>query len=378
MNQTANDVQAGTALVAVWQLENVMVSYGISCLGSLSAVFFNEMRGRSDPPIPPLYSFFLLIASALSISLRAIFMMHFVGMTAVALYLPTGERVPMYFDPGLTAISAIICSLVVMWAFYFASQDEHWNTIVEKRLQLAQKIYAKAEAKKMKIEQKRRLAKKNTKINKRPLIEENESGSSDTQQENGERNSDIQIMILFDRPWRIVISGLFVAASVLAMHHLGIHSIRMQASYDFDMNIVLLSAVIALVAATAGMFIVFRVLPYYPNDIVKVIASFIIALAVNGMHFTGMAALRYSYAPDPSFSADGLIDGFTLAESILYVEVILKIVSETIIRRDMSNVIFLLKGQLRAINGSTDSSKKSSAVNASVFSNGSISQRTQQ
>ncbi|KAJ3248941.1 hypothetical protein HDU77_007940, partial [Chytriomyces hyalinus] len=58
--------------------------------------------------------------------------------------------------------------------------------------------------------------------------------------------------------------------------------------------------------------------------------------------------------------------------------VILKIVSETIIRRDMSNVIFLLKGQLRAINGSTDSSKKSSALNASVFSNGSISQRTQQ
>ncbi|KAJ3229706.1 hypothetical protein HDU77_001538 [Chytriomyces hyalinus] len=286
-------------------------------------------------------------------------MMHFVGMTAVALYLPTGERVPMYFDPGLTAISAIICSLVVMWAFYFASQDEHWNTIVEERLQLAQKIYAKAEAKKMRIEQKRKLAKKNTKINKRLLIEENESGSSDAQQlaqsrhansTVGNRNRrlivrnnindtkapvvetrvrvdappetaviipgkrrsklDIQILILFDQPWRIVISGLFVAASVLAMHHLGIHSIRMQASYDFDLNIVLLSAVIALVAATAGIFIVFRVLPYYPNDIVKVIASFMIALAVNGMHFTGMAALRYSYAPDTSFSADGLIDGY--------------------------------------------------------------------
>ncbi|KAJ3232688.1 hypothetical protein HDU81_002790 [Chytriomyces hyalinus] len=271
------------------------------------------------------------------------------------------------------------------------------------------------------------MAKKNAKINKRALVEENESGSSDSQQPAQSRQAgstvnnrnrglivrnnfndtkapvvetrvridpqpetdviipgkrrtklDIQIMILFDRPWRIIISGLFVAASVLAMHHLGIHSIRMQASYEFDMTIVLLSAVIALVAATAGMFIVFRVLPYYPNDIVKLIASFIIALAVNGMHFTGMAALRYTYAPDPSFSKDGLIDGYTLSESILYVEVILKIISETIIRRDMYNVILLLKGQLRAINGSTDSSKKSSAVSASVFSNGSISQRTQQ
>ncbi|KAJ3379120.1 hypothetical protein HDU80_002586, partial [Chytriomyces hyalinus] len=147
---------------------------------------------------------------------------------------------------------------------------------------------------------------------------------------------------------------MFVAFTVLAMHYLGIHSIYMQVDYKFDMNIVLLSVLVALVAATAAMFILFRVIPYYRNDTVKVIGYLIIAFAVNGMHYAGMAGLQYTYAPNVSFSRDGRLDGLTFLRSIVCVEIVLKIVSETFIRRDMSNVILVLKGRLMAINGTDD------------------------
>ncbi|KAI8837511.1 hypothetical protein BJ741DRAFT_163046 [Chytriomyces cf. hyalinus JEL632] len=323
-----------------------------------------------------MYSLFLLISSALSISFRAIFMMYFVGMTAVTLYLPTGEIVPMYLDPPRAFISAISCSLAVVWAFHFASQDEPWNGIIEERLKLAEKIYAKFEAEKMKLEQKRKTTKRNTNAKKNVGVEVRSSSqsvindsmlyehrftarqaistagpqgrginlrnhSNATRTSVGEthvwmdpeatvvvvkpgmRRTKLhdEIMILFDRPWRIIISGMIVAFAVLAMHYLGIHCIYMQVDYKFDMNIVLLSVLIALVAATAAMFILFRVIPYYPNDNVKVIGYLIIAFAVNGMHYAGMAGLQCTYAPDVSFSRDGRLDGLTFLRSIVCVEV---------------------------------------------------------
>ncbi|KAI8830053.1 hypothetical protein BJ741DRAFT_363785 [Chytriomyces cf. hyalinus JEL632] len=325
-----------------------------------------------------MYSRFLLISSALSISFRAIFMMYFAGMTAVTLYLPTGEIVPMYFDPPRAFISAISCSLAVVWAFHFASQDEHWNGIIEERRKLAEKIYTKFEAEKMKLEQKRKTTKRNTNVKKNVGFEVRSSSQSVIDDSMlcehrftprhhqaisaagpqgrgidlrnhcnatrtpvvethvwmdpdatvvvvmpGKRRTKLheQITILFDRPWRIIISGMFVAFTVLAMHYLGIHSIYMQVDHKFDMNIVLLSVLIALVAATAAMFILFRVIPYYRNDTVKVIGYLIIAFAVNGMHYAGMAGLQYTYAPDVSFSRDGRLDGLTFLRSIVCVEV---------------------------------------------------------
>ncbi|KAI8821195.1 hypothetical protein BJ741DRAFT_118700 [Chytriomyces cf. hyalinus JEL632] len=390
------------------------------------------MKGRSDPPISPLYSTALLFLSAFSISVRAIFMMHFVGMTAFPLFHPNGMRVPMFFDPVLTIISAVVCLVVVLGAFHFASHDAHWNDIIEERMKLVQRIYAKSEAKRLGLKR-RKKAKNVTKsshqqqqqqplllktarmmspvkdknrasvqtedyrphTSSRPDSSEDENGPSENsvQQETeaiAENNIpfensalldpamqftkfDLQIMILFDRPWRILVSGVFVALAVLCMHHLGLHSIRMEARYEFDMGLVVLSALIALVAATAGMFIIFRVQPYYPHDNVKVMASIVIAIAVNGMHYTGMAALRYTYAPDPNFNTAGLIDGSILVKYMLYLEVAFKVVSEVMVRRDMTASILLLRARVKAAGSSISQSGKSGASSKGASSKGASS-----
>ncbi|KAI9339053.1 hypothetical protein BDR26DRAFT_862547 [Obelidium mucronatum] len=69
------------------------------------------------------------------------------------------------------------------------------------------------------------------------------------------------------------------------------------------------------------MFIIFRILPFFPYDSVKYVAAVIIAIAVNGMHYTGMAAVTYKYRPIPGFSSAGLVTPYYLHEVILYSEV---------------------------------------------------------
>ncbi|KAJ3027024.1 UNVERIFIED_CONTAM: hypothetical protein HDU68_004642, partial [Siphonaria sp. JEL0065] len=123
-----------------------------------------------------------------------------------------------------------------------------------------------------------------------------------------------EILVLFEKPWKIFVSGFFIALAVLAMHYLGMYSMRMEAEQVFNPVVVGLSVVIAFVAATAGMFIIFRILPFFPHDIIKYLAAVIIAIAVNGMHYTGMAAVEYKYRPNESLNPAGLIEPYYLAE----------------------------------------------------------------
>ncbi|KAJ3233694.1 hypothetical protein HDU78_006319 [Chytriomyces hyalinus] len=519
-----------------WNAVTIVVSIAISYAGAMYTILLNEARCRIDPPVSKFYSAVLLLLSSLSLSIRAIFFMHFVGMTAVTLHIhETGTRVPIYFDYGYTVLSAVVCGLTILWAFHYASQDEYWNTIVHDRTKLAERIMAREVAKTMAL--KKRAEKKmnhskhggkslalppgsqtvsaapprtsgvtrsmggardssthahtgheikataefdnqmeaivestallpqdnllsphaqplhtdsaqnshrllSTKFSNPSLSrdglgstngykDDSTSGElvqstpphtpqphaksprnwiakgweaslpqapqlppphmaqipinypsaeasirydvgpafpsrdrpkeSSTQLDSfhmttgggGEQELTIDILILFEKPWRIVISGFFIAAAVLAMHHLGMYSMRMQADQIFNPIIVAISVVIAVVAATAGMFIIFRILPYYPYEVVKYTAAVIIAIAVNGMHYTGMAAVNYTFKHIPDFDPSGFIEPIHLAEVILYSEVIINIVSEAVLRQDNDLVLNLYRARAQAAFGTS-------------------------
>ncbi|KAI9336488.1 hypothetical protein DFJ73DRAFT_850271 [Zopfochytrium polystomum] len=154
-----------------------------------------------------------------------------------------------------------------------------------------------------------------------------------------------KLLRLLASPHRIFITGAVIALGVIAMHHLGLHSIRMQGTLHFNIWIMTLSFIIAFVAATAGMFILFRILPYYPMSVLKVIASAIIALAVNGMHYTGMASVTYEYRKEFPPSSTYLIRGEALGEVILYCEVILHVIIEAYIQVRLDKASDMLRLQ---------------------------------
>lgn len=87
---------------------------------------------------------------------------------------------------------------------------------------------------------------------------------------------------------RILVGGLFTGLGVVAMHYTGMAAMRVFGRISYDTNLVAASAIIAVVAATVALWFTVTIKGWAPI----VGAAFVMAIAVCGMHYTGMAAMR--------------------------------------------------------------------------------------
>jgi NO-binding membrane sensor protein with MHYT domain len=85
---------------------------------------------------------------------------------------------------------------------------------------------------------------------------------------------------------RLLVAGPLAGIGVATMHYLGMYSMRFNGYFDWDMSIVVLSVVIAMVAATAALWLAFHT----RRRSHRIAASFVMATAVCTMHYTAMAA----------------------------------------------------------------------------------------
>jgi NO-binding membrane sensor protein with MHYT domain len=86
---------------------------------------------------------------------------------------------------------------------------------------------------------------------------------------------------------RIAAGGLFSGLGVAGMHYTGMAAVHVRGAVDYDRTLVLASVGIAVVAATAALWFTTAV-----RGIGIVIAAMIMGVAVSGMHYTAMAAVR--------------------------------------------------------------------------------------
>jgi NO-binding membrane sensor protein with MHYT domain/signal transduction histidine kinase len=112
--------------------------------------------------------------------------------------------------------------------------------------------------------------------------------------------------------WRAwFVAGPIVGTGVALMHYTGMYAMRMQAVTRYDTVLFILSIVIAIVAATAALAIAFTVRAIW----LRFIAACVMAAAIAGMHYTGMAAAQF--LPDPSIAETPAgADRFWLAVAI--------------------------------------------------------------
>jgi NO-binding membrane sensor protein with MHYT domain len=97
----------------------------------------------------------------------------------------------------------------------------------------------------------------------------------------------------------LLIGGIFAGVGVASMHYMGMAAMRTTGWVGYDLGLVALSVVIAVVAATVALW--FTVL--VRGVVATIAAALIMGVAVTGMHYTGMAALRVrvdSSLPVPS------------------------------------------------------------------------------
>jgi NO-binding membrane sensor protein with MHYT domain len=99
--------------------------------------------------------------------------------------------------------------------------------------------------------------------------------------------------------WRLLVGGVIIGVGVAAMHYLGMAAMSMQDSMSYDLPLAVVSVLIAVVAGTAALWAGTRV-----NTVGAAIgAALIMGVAVSGMHYTGMAALRIDRGPMSSMAA---------------------------------------------------------------------------
>lgn len=111
----------------------------------------------------------------------------------------------------------------------------------------------------------------------------------------------------------LIAAGVIAGLGVASMHYTGMAAIRIAAYLTYDPLIVAASVLIAIVAATAALYIV-----VHAGGSTRYLSSLVMGVAVCGMHYTGMAALSLQPADIDVEYFEGAITGhgMTLAVTI--------------------------------------------------------------
>jgi NO-binding membrane sensor protein with MHYT domain len=89
-------------------------------------------------------------------------------------------------------------------------------------------------------------------------------------------------------PVKVVVGGIFTGLGIAGMHYMGMAGMRVDGAIGYNVPLVVVSLLIAIIAATVALW--FTVALNTGRAITA--AALIMGVAVCGMHYTGMAALR--------------------------------------------------------------------------------------
>jgi NO-binding membrane sensor protein with MHYT domain/CheY-like chemotaxis protein len=110
---------------------------------------------------------------------------------------------------------------------------------------------------------------------------------------------------------RLFAAGFVVGIGVAAMHYTGMAAMRIDAAVYYDPFLFTLSIVIAVVAATVALWLAFGVRNWWQN----LAAATVMAAAICGMHYTGMAAMIIELTDEPT-AKTGLLNTPLLAVAV--------------------------------------------------------------
>ena len=109
---------------------------------------------------------------------------------------------------------------------------------------------------------------------------------------------------------RLLLGGSVIGAGVLiSMDYLGMAAMRMPDAIHLNIWVVLLSVLIAIAAATFSLWATLQLRGMRST----VLASVVMAVGINGMHYTVLTSMRFIPTP----GADGMLSGATVGEFVL-------------------------------------------------------------
>ncbi len=112
----------------------------------------------------------------------------------------------------------------------------------------------------------------------------------------------------------LLAAGLLAGLGIVAMHYSGMTAMQMPGVIvSYNPLLVAASVGIAITAATVAFWLAFRTTRTWE----RLLASIVMGLAIAGMHYTGMAAARFTMDTHVKFSADPQIQPGILAVAVV-------------------------------------------------------------
>ncbi|WP_158078604.1 MHYT domain-containing protein [Microbulbifer mangrovi] len=100
---------------------------------------------------------------------------------------------------------------------------------------------------------------------------------------------------------KLLPTSILMGVGVAGMHYMGMEAMLMPATIEYNLNILIISVVIAVVAAFAALWMAFHLHGVWQ----KLGSALIMGVAVCGMHYIGMSAASYRYTgvmPEAGFA----------------------------------------------------------------------------
>jgi NO-binding membrane sensor protein with MHYT domain len=249
----------------------VFLSYAISFLGAYLTISLCEqvrlLYLRDGSMGNQKYQWFLLMG--ISLGGVGIWCMHFIGMSAMILHDDEGNKVPVFYNIPITIASLIVAILTTAMGIYLLSFD---------------RLFAKSQHElfEMFVDDLKHL----------PLNKVRQSKTMALLQ-----------LITLKSVGYLVIGGIVTGSGVCIMHYVGMSAVAFDGQLEWDAGIVAASVLIAVFAATAAFWILFRLLSIYPGkEHLRITCALIMGIAVCGMHYTGMVAATFVVDNDHSHS----------------------------------------------------------------------------
>lgn len=137
---------------------------------------------------------------------------------------------------------------------------------------------------------------------------------------------------------RILTSGVIAGIGICLMHYLGMAAMQVDAYASYRPLPFALSVLIAVGAASVAFFLFSRVMMAEMSRAARLglqtAAALVMGLAISGMHYTGMAAVRLVAAPMGTVMTDGGTDPQTIVYLVLGVTVVVFVATYTFILAD--------------------------------------------
>ncbi len=121
-------------------------------------------------------------------------------------------------------------------------------------------------------------------------------------------------------PGPLGLAGICMGGGICVMHYTGMAAIRTEAALHYHLGLVGASAAIAVVASMAALWLAFHLRgdDSFRGYLRRAGASIVMGFAITGMHYTGMAAARFTALSQPEVQATSAVFATTeLATAVL-------------------------------------------------------------